>query len=67
MQGDGDDLGGLAVHTAARVGATASPGRVFVSDTVKDLVVGSGIEFEGRGEHDLKGMPGKWKLFSVRG
>jgi class 3 adenylate cyclase/pimeloyl-ACP methyl ester carboxylesterase len=63
----GGDLGGLAVHIAARVGDSASPRRVFVSGTVKDLVVGSGIEFEDRGEHDLKGVPGTWKLFSVRG
>ena len=63
----GDDLGGLAVHIAARVGALASPGDVFISGTVKDLVVGSGIEFEDRGEHDLKGVPGTWKLFAVKG
>jgi class 3 adenylate cyclase len=63
----GDDLGGLAVHIAARVGALASPGEVLVSGTVKDLVVGSGIEFEDRGEHELKGVPGAWKLFAVRG
>ena len=63
----GDDLGGLAVHIAARVGALASPGEVLVSGTVKDLVVGSEIEFEDRGEHELKGIPGAWKLFAVRG
>jgi len=63
----GEDLGGLAVHIAARVGAAASPGRVFVSGTVKDLVVGSGIDFADRGVHDLKGVPGTWKLFSVTG
>ena len=63
----GDVLGGLAVHIAARVGALASPGEVLVSGTVKDLVVGSGIEFEDRGEHELKGVPGAWKLFAVRG
>lgn len=54
----GDDLVGLAVHIAARVGALASPGEVLVSGTVKDLVVGSGIEFEDRGEQELKGVPG---------
>jgi class 3 adenylate cyclase/esterase/lipase len=62
----GDDLGGLAVHIAARVGAAAGPEEVLVSGTVKDLVVGSGIEFEGRGEHSLKGVPGIWKLFAVK-
>src|SRR3984957_13042869 len=63
----GEDLGGLAVHIAARVGALATPGEVFVSGTVKDLVVGSGIEFGDRGEHALKGVPGSWKLFAVEG
>ena len=63
----GDDLGGLAVHIAARVGALASPEEVLVSGTVKDLVVGSGIEFTERGEHELKGVPGSWKLFAVAG
>ena len=62
----GDDLGGLAVHIAARVGALAAPGEVLVSGTVKDLVVGSGIEFSERGEHELKGVPESWKLFAVR-
>ena len=61
----GDDLGGLAVHIAARVGALAAPGEVLVSGTVKDLVVGSGIEFTERGEYELKGVPGTWKLFAV--
>jgi class 3 adenylate cyclase len=61
----GDDLGGLAVHIAARVGASAGPGQIVVSGTVKDLVVGSGIEFTERGEHELKGVPGTWKLFAV--
>lgn len=62
----GDDLGGLAVHIAARVGALANPAEVLVSGTVKDLVVGSRIEFSERGEHELKGVPGSWKLFAVR-
>ena len=61
----GDDLGGLAVHIAARVSALAAPGEVLVSSTVKDLVVGSGIKFDDRGEHELKGVPGAWHLFSV--
>jgi class 3 adenylate cyclase/pimeloyl-ACP methyl ester carboxylesterase len=63
----GDDLGGLAVHIAARVGALAAPGEVLVSGTIKDLVVGSGIAFGDRGEHELKGVPGSWKLFAVEG
>lgn len=63
----GDDLGGLAVHIAARIGSAADPGEVVVSSTVKDLVIGSGIEFEDRGEHELKGVPGTWKLFAVKG
>jgi class 3 adenylate cyclase len=53
------------MHIAARVGALAAPGEVLVSGTVKDLVVGSGIEFADRGEHELKGVPGSWKLFAV--
>jgi class 3 adenylate cyclase len=61
----GDDLGGLAVHVAARVGALARPGEVMVSGTVKDLVMGSGIEFAGRGSHELKGVPGTWPLLAV--
>jgi class 3 adenylate cyclase len=62
----GDDLGGLAVHIAARVGALACPGEVVVSGTVKDLVVGSGIEFDDRGDHVLKGVPGAWRLYAVK-
>ena len=59
----GDDLGGLAVHIAARIGALASPGEVLVSSTVKDLVVGSRIDFVDRGERQLKGLPGMWRLY----
>jgi pimeloyl-ACP methyl ester carboxylesterase len=61
----GDDLGGVAVHVAARVGALAGPGEVLVSGTVKDLVLGSGIELADRGIHELKGVPGQWQLFAV--
>jgi pimeloyl-ACP methyl ester carboxylesterase len=61
----GDDVGGIAVHIGARVGATAGPGEVLVSGTVKDLVVGSGIDFEDRGEHELRGVPGEWRLWAV--
>jgi pimeloyl-ACP methyl ester carboxylesterase len=60
-----DDLGGIAVHIGARVGACAGPGEVWVSRTVKDLVVGSGIDFEDRGVYELKGVPGEWPLFAV--
>ncbi len=62
----GSDVAGMAVHIGARVGATASAGEVLVSSTVKDLVVGSGIEFSERGEHDLKGVPGQWRLYAAR-
>ncbi len=58
-------LGGIAVHIGARVSAQAGPGEVVVSSTVKDLTVGSGIEFADRGEHELKGVPGSWRLFQV--
>jgi class 3 adenylate cyclase len=60
-----DDLGGLAVHIAARVGALARPGEVLVSGTVKDLVAGSRIDFVDRGRHQLKGVPGSWKLYQA--
>jgi class 3 adenylate cyclase len=63
----GDDLAGLSVHIGSRVAALAEPGEVLVSGTVKDLVVGAGIDFEDHGEHELKGVPGTWKLFAVRG
>lgn len=62
----GDDVSGLGVHIASRIEALAEPGEVLVSRTVTDLVVGSGIAFDDRGEHDLKGVPGTWKLFAVR-
>lgn len=61
----GDDLGGLAVHIGARIGALAAPREVLVSNTLKDLVVGSGIEFADRGEHALKGVPGTWRLWAA--
>jgi class 3 adenylate cyclase len=62
----GDDIGGLAVHIAARVGALADPSEVRTTGTVRDLVVGSGIVFDGRGRHRLKGVPGQWELLAVR-
>jgi pimeloyl-ACP methyl ester carboxylesterase len=57
---------GLAVHIAARIAAAASPGEVLVSSTVKDIVAGSGIAFDERGEHELDGVPGTWRLFTAR-
>jgi pimeloyl-ACP methyl ester carboxylesterase len=62
----GDDIGGVAVHIGQRVSALAQASEIMVSSTVKDLVAGSGIEFESRGEHELKGVPGRWQLFSVK-
>jgi class 3 adenylate cyclase len=59
------DLGGLAVHIASRVMNLAGPNEVLVSGTVKDLVVGSGIDFEERGERELRGVPGEWRLYAV--
>jgi class 3 adenylate cyclase/pimeloyl-ACP methyl ester carboxylesterase len=59
-------LTGIAVHTGARIAALAQPGEVLVSRTVKDLVAGSGIEFHDRGDHELKGIPGEWRLYSVQ-
>jgi class 3 adenylate cyclase len=61
----GNDVAGMAVHIGARVGAAAEAGEVLVSSTVKDLVVGSGIEFAERGTQELKGVPGEWRLFAV--
>ena len=62
----GPDIAGIGVHIGQRVSAVAGPGEVLVSRTVVDLVTGSGIEFEDRGEHDLKGVPGAWHLFAVK-
>jgi pimeloyl-ACP methyl ester carboxylesterase len=61
----GDNVGGIAVHIGARIAALSGPGEVVVSSTVKDLVAGSGIRFEDRGMHRLKGVPEEWRLFSV--
>jgi class 3 adenylate cyclase len=63
----GDDVAGIAVHIGARVLAQAAGGEVLVSSTVKDLVAGSGINFTELGEHELKGVPGAWRLFAVEG
>jgi class 3 adenylate cyclase/pimeloyl-ACP methyl ester carboxylesterase len=61
----GEDLGGLAIHIGARVGALAGPGEIVVSSTVKELVVGSDMQFSDRGEHELKGVPDSWRLYAL--
>jgi class 3 adenylate cyclase/pimeloyl-ACP methyl ester carboxylesterase len=61
----GDDIGGIGVHIGARVSALAGPNDVLVSTTLRDLVIGSGLEFEDRGDYELKGVPGQWRLFAV--
>jgi class 3 adenylate cyclase len=61
----GDDIGGIGVHIGARVSALAGPNDVLVSSTLRDLVIGSGLEFEERGAHELKGVPGEWRLLAV--
>lgn len=62
----GSDVGGLTVHIAARVAAMAGAGEVLVSSTVKDLLVGAGIEFDSRGKHELKGVPDVWRLYAAK-
>ncbi len=62
----GADVGGIAVHIGARVAALAEPGEILVSSIVRDLVVGSGLAFADRGEHELKGVPGVWRLYAVK-
>ncbi len=59
------EVQGLAVHIGARISALAGPREVLVSSTVKDLVVGSGIVFDDRGEHVLKGVPGEWRVYEA--
>ena len=61
----GSDVRGIAVHIAARVAALADPGEVLVSSTIRDLVAGSGLTFQDRGIHRLKGVPEEWRLFPV--
>lgn len=63
----GDDVAGMAIHIGARVSSLAGPGEVLVSSAVPPLVAGSGIEFTDRGEHELKGVPGTWRLLAVNG
>lgn len=62
----GEDVGGMAVHIGARIAAAAGGGEVLASSTVRDLLAGSGIGFEDRGEHELKGVPGTWRLYAIR-
>jgi class 3 adenylate cyclase len=62
---DGEKVRGIAVHTGARVAALAGPGEVLISQTVKDLTAGSGLEFEERGVHELKGVPGEWRIYAA--
>jgi class 3 adenylate cyclase len=61
----GDDIGGIGVHIGARVSALAGANDVLVSSTLRDLVIGSGLEFDDRGAQELKGVPGEWRLFAV--
>jgi class 3 adenylate cyclase len=63
----GDDVSGVAVHLGARVAALAGPSQVLVTRTVTDLVNGSGLSFTEHGEHELKGLPGSWPLYTVDG
>jgi class 3 adenylate cyclase len=60
-------VGGLAVSIGARVTALAGPSEILVSQTVRDLVAGSGLELVDRGEHELKGVPGRWRVYAVGG
>ena len=61
----GDDVAGIAVHIGARISALAGAGEVYTSSTVRDLVAGSGITFDDRGHHHLKGVPGDWQVLAV--
>jgi class 3 adenylate cyclase len=61
----GDDIAGMAVHIGARVGALAGPSEVLVSSTMREIVTGSRRKFDDRGEHDLKGVPGRWRVHAL--
>jgi class 3 adenylate cyclase len=63
----GEKIAGLAVNVGSRIADTALPGEVLVSSTVRDLVAGSTFSFEERGEHELKGIPGRWRLYAATG
>ena len=67
VQVRGEEIGGIAVHIGARVAAAAGPGEILVSRTVTDLVAGSGLQFEDRGDYELKGVPNLWRLFAFVG
>jgi class 3 adenylate cyclase len=62
----GADIGGIAVNVGRRICDAADSGQILASNTVKDLVFGSGLEFEDRGQHELKGVPGRWQLYAVQ-
>jgi class 3 adenylate cyclase len=61
----GHDIGGIGVHIGARVSALAGPNDVLVSSTLRDLVIGSGLQFDEHGAYEFKGVPGEWRLFAV--
>src|SRR5262249_39456551 len=65
IERDGNDITGIGVAIGARVGALARPSEVLVSQTIKDLTAGAGLHFIDRGEHDLKGVPGPWRLYAA--
>ncbi len=65
MERTGEDVAGLAVHLAARIMSLAAGGEILVSRTVKDLVIGSELTFDRRGEHELKGIPDRWLVYAV--
>jgi len=65
VEQQGDDYAGLAVHVGARVGALADPGEILVSQTVRDALLGSGVEWTSRGAHHLKGVPDEWRTYAV--
>jgi class 3 adenylate cyclase/pimeloyl-ACP methyl ester carboxylesterase len=67
LQATGHDVTGLSVHIGARISALAAPGEVLVSSTVRDLVLGSGLEFSDRGSQELKGVPGRWAVYALAG
>jgi class 3 adenylate cyclase len=61
----GEKLAGVAIHIGARIAGLAGPGEILVSSTVRDLVAGSGITFEDRGERELRGLPDRWRVYAV--
>ena len=65
MERIGDDIAGITVHIASRIAALAGSGEVLVSSTVRDLVAGSGLRFEDRGGHELRGIPGEWQILAA--